>query len=223
MTFQVVLIGSDGLLVGSDRRQTYYTRGEAGIGSGSTQMNTLNKFIANDSGTLICATAGGPTAELTGRIIATECNPAAHLSEVDWKNCLGSVVANANLARKTTDEITIVRTDIWDRALVVVCSQSSPQPTITCIRDWLCLGLSVPARFLPWHFWRRAPISKLKNLALAALFYAEQEHPSLIGGGYDIMMLDKKKRITWLTGNSIPHIQGFADEIWDSITRKTLP
>ena len=59
MTFQVALIGSDGLIVGSDRRQVYSTPGTF-ENHGALQPGEICKFSKGPNEEIICAFAGGP-------------------------------------------------------------------------------------------------------------------------------------------------------------------
>lgn len=84
VTFQVVVIGSNGLVVGSDRAQVYVTPDPQEVRARSAvQKNQVFKFVEKDGGQIICAFAGGPAARGMAQQVVSNCNLTS--SESAWE------------------------------------------------------------------------------------------------------------------------------------------
>jgi len=188
VTFQVVLIGSDGLVVASDRMESYATPGQPRE-SPAWQRSQVEKFFKSDDGSVICFSAGGPFVRDVARAIALKCRPTD--SELEWEESLKRVsdgvarLGHSNLP----DEIIVVRCDVRDAAWLVVKHESGPCG-VTKLSSWRCTGDNSPARFLPWHLWSASPVRELTWLAVLTLAYSHKENPSGVSEDFDVMTLD---------------------------------
>jgi hypothetical protein len=180
VTFQIVLIGSDGLVVASDRMESYATPGQLGE-SPAWQRAKTTKYFKSEDASVICFSAGGPLTRDIGRAIASRCRTTS--GELAWEESLKSVadevVRLGQLA--PPDEIIVVRNDVLDTAWLVVKHENSLS-TVGKVSEWRCTGDNSAARFLPWHLWTKAPVRELKWLAVLALSYASKENPSGVSG-----------------------------------------
>src|SRR5579863_9029294 len=83
VTFQIALVGIDGLVVGSDRRSLHFSSPDEPSSEGAIQPDEVCKFIKSTDEDVICAHAGGPFSEVWARAIVTRCVPVKN--DVDWK------------------------------------------------------------------------------------------------------------------------------------------
>jgi hypothetical protein len=194
MTFQVVLVGSDGLIIGSDRRILYRSQPDGHIDAGMIQPLAGSKFNKSPTGEVICASAGTPVSADVALAIAINCDPKAYTDDASWKSVVNQVAKETAEYSQQLEEVIVVRRDVPTQAIVV-----SIQPSVysTVISDFICTGISTPARFLPRHLWKRSPLNNLKTLALLTLAFAEREQPSGIGGGFDLMILEASGKVSW--------------------------
>src|SRR5258708_8658755 len=191
VTFQVVLIGSDGLVVASERMDNYGTPCSPGEGT-AWQRSRTKKYFESEDGSVICFSAGGPSVRDIARSIALKCRTVdcegKQLSLLQWedslKNVADEVVRLGRLA--LPDEIIIVRRDVRDAAWLVVKHEES-LTTVSQVSEWRCTGDNSAARFLPWHLWISTSVRELKCLAVLAIGYAHQENPSAVSEEFDVM------------------------------------
>ncbi len=218
MTFQVVLLGSDGLVVASDRMVSYVTPGTPGVGH-SVQRGLEGKFKKSDDGSLICFFAGGPDAQDIARRISTECLPTA--PELQWESRLQRVAEDfpRPIQASLSDEILVVRRDTPSAVWLVVKS-GDQRASVSKISDQRCLGDNSPARFLPGHLWSRTTIQELKTLAILTLSYAQQENPSAVSEEFDVMTLGMTGDIAWETQRAGNNLQRVFTESLKNIVKR---
>jgi hypothetical protein len=186
VTFQVALIGSDGLVVASDRRANNLT--PVADENPGVMMNEQDKFRLNKVGTVLCFYAGGADCETQAREIVLNCQPSE--DEVKWETGLCEAARqNRRVAGgELLNEFLVIRQDIKN-ALWVIKSLSFDS-YVTKLTDRTCTGNNALAKFLVVHLWKRnRPVIELKQLALLTLAYAEKENPSTVGGGFDVMVM----------------------------------
>jgi hypothetical protein len=193
MTFQVAFIGSDGLIVGSDRLMSYVTPNPEEPNSAWQTTQTL-KFVKSADGAIVCTYAGGQLAKNMAVGICGQHVPSG--PEINWENVLYSVTRYSRPPQSVTDEIIAVRRDLTD-AFWVVRKDNAASYVQKITADPLCVGVNSPARFLARYLYQRAPVGELKPLLLLTLAYASVGSPSVVGGEFDIMTLTSDGAITW--------------------------
>jgi hypothetical protein len=181
MTFQVALTGSDGVIVGSDRKRGVKT---AESGYGEYQYQPAGKFVKSDDESVICASAGSPRSSSIALAIATQANSRQEPSGLGWINSL-TEIADATAPDYMRGEVIVVRKHVRD--MILVAYGQGRNTTSTKIEPHICTGIAAPARFLIEHFWEHAPVDALQSLVLLALDYAAHERPGDVGYGFDVM------------------------------------
>jgi hypothetical protein len=191
VTFQVVLIGRDGLVVGSDRRALYVTPvpGENPI----YQRTEQPKFKKNKSQSVVCFYAGGAdsaqqASNITHRV-------TLHEDDDLWADSIEREAKHTHrvLRKDVMNEILVLRKDRPQMAWLV--KSLPPETIISQITTTFCTGTYSDARFLASRLYRTGlPIAKLSNLALLTLTYAAKDNSGNIGGSFDIMTMDSDGR-----------------------------
>jgi len=190
MTFQIVLIGKDGLVVASDRRVAVRSPG-----SGDWQFIPGTKFCESD--TVVCAAAGGPQAQSIATAIVNHCKPASCQSEPEWIELL-RMTAEGIPGNSVGDEVIVARKDVPTHVFHV--ARNNQVAGVQKVDTRLCTGTSVTARFLSQHLWSPTTIEQLSWLALLAVAYATEERPSEVGFGIELMTLSNTgvtRRTPW--------------------------
>jgi hypothetical protein len=184
MTFQIALIGTDGLLVGSDRLMTYQTVAPENL---ATQRSETTKFVKSADNSIVCFFAGSHYAVNLAQVIASS-NFVGN-SPLQWAMHLRQVATGLQRPPlPVIDEILVARTDM-PSFVSVVTKTNQPMAQAATVERWLCTGDNSPARFLPWHLYRRMTVAELKPLALLTLAYASKESPGLVGIGFDLVIV----------------------------------
>jgi hypothetical protein len=189
MTFQVALVGSDGLLVGSDRKCAY--RSQEPERGAFLQFEEGAKYVESEG--LVCFFAGGPQAQSIADAVVRR--GALHeLSVPAWRADLqktGEMIR----ANSIGDEVIVVRfsTSNADAALI---NKKEDAVSVSAIPQHLCTGVNVYARFLTEEFWSNRSVDSLRKLALIAMGYAAKERPTEVGCGFDLMVL-KDGKVGW--------------------------
>jgi len=180
VTFQVAMIGTDGLLIGSDRKAATRT-----FSAPDSQSQPGDKFCTNDEGTVLCFFAGGPQAKTIANIITVECDPTED-NITTWHHSLRTAAEKVK-ARSVGDEILVIRPHMLD---IVLVSKRDIEATVgSPLTEKLCTGVYAHSRFFVEHFWKLAPLSELRKLMLVTLAYAAQERPESVGDGFDIFTI----------------------------------
>jgi hypothetical protein len=171
-TFQVVLIGNDGVVVGSDRRQisvrhAQYGARDAALGV-TAQSDSAFKFKKNPDESIICSYAGGPLASAMARSIASSCQPTR--DETAWEVALVRAASEAVGIEQSEslDEVVVVRRNTPTTAWLVR-RELTRTPQIEIVNEKRCIGANLYAGFLPARYWKPLPVQKLKQLALFCL------------------------------------------------------
>lgn len=191
MTFQVVLIGNDGIVLGSDRLFAERgLRGALGIGK-----NFSKKIFVSDDRSVICSFAGGPNSEVIARRIATECKPTG-LSDMHWRNRIEEAAAPiTQYEEHIVDEILVIRAD--NNSVLKLIRQRNETPNISPVDQFICSGVGADTLSVPKLFWRNnLNLNQFEKLAIVAVEYAKKEFPNLVGGGTDIVVLNNDGEIT---------------------------
>jgi hypothetical protein len=204
VTFQVALIGSDGLVVGSDRMSVRQSR-EPWDDNATMENGWQEKFIISEDESLVCFFAGGPTCEQVATQIALNCAEVPR-SKVRWKSSLHETAHNVpRFPSAIGDQVMVVRKRVPSTIWLV---QRTLTPPMTFVNEYtnqpLCTGNNVVAKFLPTHLWRSdLNITELKKLALLTIAYAARENSGSIGPAFDVMTLDKNQHIEWSKYSSL--------------------
>jgi hypothetical protein len=191
MTFQVVLLGSDGVLVGSDKLITSYTPSLPEKPS-PRQSQCGDKFFESpDGGLVVTSWAGGNYARTFAREVALETEHHA-LGPLYWEDYLDKKAKNSSCGGGN-QALVIRRQPIISVMWVIIGQLGGASP----VTDKICIGFPSSASFLTKHFWNRRPVDSLIPLALLVLDYAAEENPAAVGGGYDLMVLRGDLRAEW--------------------------
>jgi hypothetical protein len=185
VTFQVALVGSDGVVIGSDRKVLHVTPVEDE--NPIYQRTEQPKYKKDKLETVACFYAGGAdSAKQASNILRASVRKDAD----SWESVAEDAARQTHrIARKDfLNEILIVRKDaqhtIW------LLKSNPPDAVICTITTHFCTGTYSDARFLVSRLWRPGlPVAKLKNLALLALAYATKDNSGNIGGSFDIMTM----------------------------------
>jgi len=196
VSFQVALIGADGLVIGSDTKVNYAT--PSAVGPSSVQQLHESKFFPSDDGEVICAYSGTSVAAGLARKIAAECSGQAPSSDVKWGNLLREV-ASREVIPSFQGEVLVVRRRVTNAAWVVTLTAlNRGGPSVQKVTDRICTGDYLTARFVPLSLWGPdVPIQTLEKLALLALGYAADENPSSVGGKFELLILSANKEPVW--------------------------
>jgi len=89
VTFQVALVGTDGILLGSDRLALYYT--PLPTGGQATQRTETTKFRKSDDRSVICFFAGSGFA---GDLAQTIAAPFKGNSLLEWETPLRNIASS---------------------------------------------------------------------------------------------------------------------------------
>lgn len=167
VTFQIALVGCDGLVIGSDQlgRSVPMIDGKPQL----AQIVFGPKYCVSAGQSIVCFAAGGISTINLARQIVSECDPASRLKDAaDWELELHRLARTAPY--QSPDELLIARADVIDAFWRVSRTQLGPGvilPSIQKTRDPFCIGTSTVAKFLPRHLWSPdLPVSQLKKLAL---------------------------------------------------------
>ena len=204
VTFQIALVGCDGLVIGSDRLGRYVP--VIGGLPKLPQIVRQRKYCVSDNGSLICFASGGPMGVNLARRILAECDPESILkgkTESQWEEAVRQLAAvqqsgGSGSAPPAPDQILIARSDVVDSFWMLLIRADTKVVLIKMEEQFFCAGASTVAQFLPRHLWNnKRSISDLQKLALLTLSYAAQEEPSSVGPPFDIMTLDQTGQISW--------------------------
>ena len=207
VTFQVALIGTGGLVIGSDTRLTYMTPGNP---PSFQLLDGPSKFCASDDSSVICAYAGGPASKSIALEIACRCSAGNVGSELQWEKALGNAAKSVDRPPVTRimDEVLVVRKDnagvVW---LVTVVGGT--EPNIQKVIGHICTGDNSAARFIPRNLWAESlGMRDLETLALLTLSYATRDNPSGVGGDFEILSLRADGELTRKTWRADRIIEG---------------
>jgi hypothetical protein len=182
MTFQVTLIGSDGVIVGSDRKQIHYTPSAPGA-LGALQPDLITKFSRSKNDDVVCAYAGESSARSIADAIVSLPECSMKVTDFEWRIAIKKAGESVQ-ERGPQDEVIVIRKDTLKRAYLAN-SYSAPTEVCSCISTG---NHGYPARFLLCHFYEKLPIAELRKLALLTLHCASIESEGRIGGGFDLML-----------------------------------
>lgn len=185
MTFQAVVVGSDGLIVGSDRKIANYLP-NLGETQSYPQFDEQCKFIPDGDGPVICAWSGGQGAQKIARKIVLESEPGA--GNLEWETYLDHLAAEAQEC--VLDQVIVVRKNCLDHAVRLTMAQGK-RGYAARIEGKMCVGVSAKASFLIEHFSRKIPVSALKRLVILTLNYGVTEFSTYVGDGYDLRIVNK--------------------------------
>lgn len=210
MTFQIALIGSAGLVIGSDRNTVYIS--PEPDGNNSIQRLETNKFSKNPSETVFCVNAGGLAGATIAKQIASSVEAVP--SETIWEKNLQDIAISVNRRQEPwpVDEIIVGRADRPDAVWLVTKYVGSSATVIKVISN-ICTGDRSHARFLPAILWNPSlPIDRLEALAHLTLSYASQLNPSGVGLGYDFLTI-RENQIKWNYSAPIGFNKSFTDNM----------
>jgi len=188
MTFQVALVGEDGLVVGSDRK-ILYVRNEVPSSVKDVQVNSGPKHTENDE--VVCFYAGGSQGFDIAQEIVNHASPERSSSE----RC-------ENLRRITDDfrspargeEILVVRKAQGDLVLI---NRTDEGARTSPVHEHRCTGVATRSAILVQQFWKRLPVERLRRLALIVMEYAARERPQEVGNGFDLLTVARDGSPEW--------------------------
>jgi hypothetical protein len=196
VTFQVALVGCDGVVIGSDRLGKYVPV-VAGI-SQLPQLVLQPKYCVSDDESMACFAAGGNAAINLARQIRADCDPTLKLkdaTESGWEEAirrLAAVPTSWPSSSQIADEILVTRKDVCDAFWIVLRRPGTPSTVLKMQHQCFCTGTSTVAQFLPRHLYTpKRSVPELKKLALLTLTFAAKEEPSSVSAPFDIMTLDR--------------------------------
>ncbi len=184
MTFQVAMVGSDGIIAGSDRkigvRDTH--RGESLNDAGSWQFSSATKILTSADQEVICLFAGTPASKSLARSICREAD--LNLSDTEWEERLDQLATSRGGFNAHGDEAIVIRKRILSKFVHVIPGQTGSAHEN---EGFLCAGTRLTSRYLPHRFYKRLPVSALRDLVLLTLDSAGRERPSEIGEGWNLL------------------------------------
>jgi hypothetical protein len=183
MTFQVAIVGSDGLIVGSDRKVSFMSPKSGS--KADWQSVSSPKFVKREDDSVVCFNAGGSRSRSIARAIIDRADATESLVS-RWENSLIAIADSLPAENSFNDEVLVIRKNVPDVALISVARVSNAAQVLMIV-DRMCTGVAVTARFLTQHFWKPAPVVTLKRLALLTLDYAAREQPNSVGNGFDVL------------------------------------
>jgi len=185
MTFQVAMVGRDGLVLGSDRRMRILPciqDGERGYARYASQ----SKLRINDEKTAIVACAGADRSWLIGEQIVAKFDP--EMSLIRWADYLKEQCESRE-DKPSRDQILVIRCDTPDKFWWLSIGREMKQ-----FEDKTSSGLPLAAEYFLQRFYRtNMEIRFLEKLALLTLDCAALEAPDSVGCGYDLMTLRNGK------------------------------
>jgi hypothetical protein len=205
VTFQVALIGNEGLVVGSDRRivRCTYLQNQ----NPAFQFGEQDKFLKANDSSAICFFAGGSLSQNIASSIAANYGRKRR-SILDWERALRTW-ANNNRTSETSlmsEQVIVVRQNNPESVWLITKQGNNPSSAHE-ITDHVCTGHNASARFLVAQLWARImSLDKLKILALMVMAYASKEHPTTVGGSYDLLTLDIRQNAQWTHYQSLDSI-----------------
>jgi hypothetical protein len=178
MKFQVVLVGSDGLLVGSDRKMPVRPR----FSNEPAPFDEPRKFIRSDDGSIICACSGELESQIFARSLVDTPNLA--MGDGEWQVHLDSLARNTWVIG--VHQLIVVRRGSPDHALWVLLGEHGCATRIDSIQ---CVGTPSTASFLNANYFPKCSTRNLKTLAYLALDYAAAELPFSATAEYDLVSI----------------------------------
>jgi hypothetical protein len=182
MTFQLAMIATDGIVLGSDRLVSKRNPGR----SNSFQSIEGPKIVQSENGMVICAGAGGPQSASIADAIAAKADPA--VSTLNWRTSL-KAIAESIAGNSVADEILVVRREPLDLILV---NREGLIASTAVIESKVCTGVLTTSHFFTEHLWRKSTMVSMKKLAQITLAYAAKERPAEVGMGFDILFIAKE-------------------------------
>lgn len=191
MTFQVALVGTDGLIIGSDRKTLTQAPYLPVADTPFAQFQEQCKFVFNEDESVICACSGDQEAQRVARQIVIELDST--LNPVRWLAALDSLTERPNLQRRV--QLIVVRKGYPNQASWVVIGASG---YVSRIEERQCVGVNASACFLLNNFYKKCSVDDLKALALLTLDYGATEFPTGVGRAYDLLILrEGKDKAEW--------------------------
>jgi hypothetical protein len=157
MTFQVALVGNDGIVIGSDRKMASLPD-LVGEEEGFTQTSTQSKFVTSDDRQLVCACSGGVTAWDIAKQIRNEYR--AYSDETKWEEYLDGICKSKQMS-PWRDRLLVARADM---PTMVVWMKIGGRATLM---DKVCSGAYLSASFFVSQFFD--PAASVKSLTRLAL------------------------------------------------------
>jgi hypothetical protein len=180
VTYQVGMVGCDGILFASDTRQIYVITPTEQNPYPPFQPSEVSKFLLSADRSLICAFAGSPLSrEFAKRIVAATGSHSS--SALDLERDFLDISAAIGPPMGSRDEIMVARAS--DPSRILLLSRWVQRNSATDQTRWITTGdNSGPCRFFLHHFYEKRPIAELQRLAALTLAYASMENPTGIGG-----------------------------------------
>lgn len=181
MTFQVVLIGNDGLLIGSDRKLIPRAPNNP-ENPPFLQTDEQKKFICSADESLICAYSGDIEAQRLARNVV--CAPDLMMSNLDWLSYLDTSAKNANVPGYY-QKVIVVRRNSLDHAIVMSLNYHAMR-----IDTRQCVGVQSSACFITNNYYnKKLSVKDMRELALLTLDRGTNDFPTTVGDGYDLAFI----------------------------------
>jgi hypothetical protein len=197
VTFQIAMVGRDGIVVGSDRRQSYTAPPNAETGKPLRKLLLGPKYFISPDTSMVCFAAGAGTHIELARRISTNC--VTWTSEREWLTSMESTGCVPPLPAhdEIPDEVLIVRRDS-PKKFWLVLRRHGMLPKAFPELGYAFAGTCVYAQFLALRLWRPTrSVSDLKKLALLTLAYAAHEESGAVCGPFDLLTLAEDGHMTW--------------------------
>jgi len=217
MTMQVVLVGSNGLVVGSDRKLAYRT--QEGNSAPDYQFDVGDKFVRSRDGSIICFFAGGSHAKSIAEGAAARSYSGQAICE--WHYDLRKAAEDVR-ASSIGDEVIVIRLG-GEGTDVALINKIGYTATVSAINQHRCTGVNVKARFLVERFWRKAKVESLRRLALLVLGHAARERPTEVGFGFDLMTIEGGNPKSECYVENDHRIERICDEFFDGAASALFP
>lgn len=202
VTFQIAMVGKDGLVVGSDQRATYgqLVDGQLKL----PQRRQRKKYFISEDGSVACFGAGGAVAVDIAQRLVRDCNPMNIASKLEWEDAMLQLAGRSKATYGFADQLLVIRRDtinaFWlierrtiGESRAIAEGHGIVTRSVEEIRNCFCTGSSVVAQFLPTHLWNaERTVAELRKLALVTLSYAATEDPSNVSAPFDIVTLDSR-------------------------------
>lgn len=196
VTFQVVFVGADGILIGSDMKMVARAPGAVVPGGPFPQFGRQSKFVSSED--VLCACSGSQEGQRIAREIVGTIDP--EMNDNEWESALDRV---SRIQMIGYAQLVVVRKKRLDHAVWVV---AGPDGHTSRIETRRCVGAHSSACFLTQNFWPgKQPLERLIPFALVVLDYGRTEYPCTVGEGFEL------RRVTE-NGIGRPEIYNDGDE-----------
>jgi hypothetical protein len=191
MTFQVALVGCDGLVIASDRLSRHMRQREDGT-EGPSQMISERKYFTSADRKWVCFAAGDRTAISLAQEIAANPQrvPSLNETEAEWRRSLLEIVRDLPASSSARPSELLISHGDWCDCFWHVAVDPRNVRSFTRMNQHYCTGTPALASFILRHLWKPTlTTAEMQKLALLTLSYAAQEEPGSVREPFDVMTL----------------------------------